>query len=85
MRAAQAYPPGMNDEPLWEREIYGVKYRILRIDDEDCLVERKDPDGAWRATDDEEASYVYMTAFLDLRKSVTRAPDGEERVPCGAV
>lgn len=68
----------LSAQKIWEGEIRETKFRILQIAEDDCYVEefhRKILDGVWQAADDELASEVYMTAFLETRKLLKDVAD----------
>lgn len=64
----------MADDVVWDKPIDGTHFRIVQLEEDDCLVEKKVGED-WVPTDDEEAAFVYMRAFLDLRKTVASSLD----------
>ncbi len=55
---------------VWHKSIDGIEYQIRQVDEDDCIVEKKAVNGMWYPADDEDASHVYMTAFLGLRNVI---------------
>lgn len=53
---------------LWEDVVDGARFRIVQMDENDCLVERF-LGGEWEAVDDESALRVLCFAFAQRRKS----------------